>query len=1137
MLGEERKEHTITDWEIQFQLDPNFEIIRFPEGLVRELGYESLEKLFYFAGTSLLFSLTSEDIPSFRRFLDHAAENSREHCIVRLRTQEGFPLWYLFHDCRFQQEGSQRTAICGCSSLEDVRLLRELSGQKRAQFASRPGTGAAAAEEELPGISHQGESGLPNGSMEQFVDTLPCGMLICEYWTESRRIQVHFFNDTFTRMTGCSTGELRAFRNHQIFSELVAEQSCREFEEGIRRMCASRRDMRCEVRLKRPQAVQWVRVEASVSATGRDSVLLKFALSDISREKKSEEQISFQNYFLARLNETLFFGVIVKKLGLDARPLYLSENISALLRKLVPDAVPGGVIPYSRIIHPADYPAVRELARQCEQERPRNYELEFRLCREDGGYQWIKLMGRRLDDFGSDQTYLLTFFDISSTKSAQEQLRIQEEAYRIAVLHSNDIIVRLNLEEGTIYVPEEVARRYRMPGKVEHMPEVLIRNGCIQPESVEAYLDFYAQIRRGEDAQVEIRSRWFGEKVYWFRGVATVIRDEKQQPVSAILSFTDISSQKQLASEMKTLEESERMLEMIVGSSQKMILKYQFDTDLLLPLSPPAREVLDRISGPHSLSGLVSDRYLAAESLGQAREFVTALRAGVPQNSVNIRVRTADGRWRWYNCLSLTTFSPEQEPVYALLFCEDVTDRRRQELASLRLKDYTSKEHRRILFNLEYNLTLDTFEGSEGVIPDCYQTEFTRSFTASARRIQEDILAGYQEAFREVFTREHLIAAADHGEQSGTLELQIRYQDEPVWVRIFHQTVRDPYTSSVNIWISCVDIHAEKQAELRLTEMAKLDQLTRICNRAAFEEYVTERCAMDQDGLNRALIMLDLDGFGRVNDLLGHSAGDQLLRDIADTLQLTIGEHDMAARIGGDEFAVYSSDFTDIAKARERLRIMVSAMHRELQPGVSISVSAGAAVYPRDGKTFAELYRKADLALYHAKKTGRNRYVIYDDTMAEMPPDAMPAPAEAPVQTGSGIYIRTFGFFEVFIDGEALLIQNAKAKELLALLVDRRGAFVSQGDIISCLWENEPVSKVTLARLRKTAMLLRNALREHGVEDLLESRKGLRRVNTKKARCDLWDYLSHRPEYQHLYRGTYMANYSWGELTIDELEH
>ena len=53
----------------------------------------------------------------------------------------------------------------------------------------------------------------------------------------------------------------------------------------------------------------------------------------------------------------------------------------------------------------------------------------------------------------------------------------------------------------------------------------------------------------------------------------------------------------------------------------------------------------------------------------------------------------------------------------------------------------------------------------------------------------------------------------------------------------------------------------------------------------------------------------------------------------------------------------------------------------------------------------------------------------------------------------------------------------------------------------------------------------------------MQFKDGLRRVNTKKARCDLWDYLSHKPEYQHLYRGTYMANYSWGELTIDELEH
>lgn len=238
----------------------------------------------------------------------------------------------------------------------------------------------------------------------------------------------------------------------------------------------------------------------------------------------------------------------------------------------------------------------------------------------------------------------------------------------------------------------------------------------------------------------------------------------------------------------------------------------------------------------------------------------------------------------------------------------------------------------------------------------------------------------------------------------------------------------------------------------------------------------------------------------------------------------------------GEDFPGYVSDFSDIIRARERLRIIIAAAYREVAPGFSVSISAGVAIYPRDGKRFEDLYRKADLALYRAKIAGRNKYMIYDETMSEMPLYSMVSPVDGAVPKDTGLYIRTFGYFEVFLDGEALLIHNAKAKELLALLVDRRGAFVSQGDIISCLWENDPVNKVTLARLRKTAMLLRNALKEYGIEDLIESRKGLRRLNTKKVECDLYHYLSHKPEYQHLYRGTYMANYSWGELTIDELE-
>ena len=108
----------------------------------------------------------------------------------------------------------------------------------------------------------------------------------------------------------------------------------------------------------------------------------------------------------------------------------------------------------------------------------------------------------------------------------------------------------------------------------------------------------------------------------------------------------------------------------------------------------------------------------------------------------------------------------------------------------------------------------------------------------------------------------------------------------------------------------------------------------------------------------------------------------------------------------------------------------------------------------------AALYEKADIALYYAKLTGRNKYIIYEDSMEDIDTSHSPASESEEYLVTKGIYIRTFGYFEVFVNGEALLIQNAKAKELLAILVDRRGVYVSQADLISCLWEDEPVNKV-----------------------------------------------------------------------------
>ncbi|MBQ8850667.1 MAG: PAS domain-containing protein [Clostridia bacterium] len=133
------------------------------------------------------------------------------------------------------------------------------------------------------------------------------------------------------------------------------------------------------------------------------------------------------------------------------------------------------------------------------------------------------------------------------------------------------------------------------------------------------------------------------------------------------------------------------------------------------------------------------------------------------------------------------------------------------------------------------------------------------------------------------------------------------------------------------------------------------------------------------------------------------------------------------------------------------------------------------------------------------------------------------------------IYIRTFGYFDVFVNDKPIAFRNKKAKELLALLVDRRGGYVTSEEAIGYLWEDEPANTVTLARYRKEALRLKNTLEEYGISDIIEAVDGKRRIIPEKVRCDLFDYLSSKEEYSELFGGSYLTNYAWGEFTLGQL--
>ncbi len=133
------------------------------------------------------------------------------------------------------------------------------------------------------------------------------------------------------------------------------------------------------------------------------------------------------------------------------------------------------------------------------------------------------------------------------------------------------------------------------------------------------------------------------------------------------------------------------------------------------------------------------------------------------------------------------------------------------------------------------------------------------------------------------------------------------------------------------------------------------------------------------------------------------------------------------------------------------------------------------------------------------------------------------------------ISIRTFGYFDVFVGDRPIAFSNKKAKELLALLVDRRGGYVTSEEAIGFLWEDEAANAVTFSRYRKVALRLKNILEEYGICDIMETVDGKRRIVMEKVQCDLYNYLSGKEEYGQLFKGSYLTNYSWAETTLGEL--
>jgi diguanylate cyclase (GGDEF)-like protein/PAS domain S-box-containing protein len=176
---------------------------------------------------------------------------------------------------------------------------------------------------------------------------------------------------------------------------------------------------------------------------------------------------------------------------------------------------------------------------------------------------------------------------------------------------------------------------------------------------------------------------------------------------------------------------------------------------------------------------------------------------------------------------------------------------------------------------------------------------------------------------------------------------------------------------------------SERKAYNMIEHQALHDGLTGLPNRTLFGEHVVQALASaKRNGESRALLMMDLDGFKQVNDTLGHDRGDVLLQQVVTRLAGVSRETDTIARLGGDEFAILPGGPTDLDAAAAVARTIQRACVAEFKltdAVVHVSASIGIALFPDHGTTTEELLRRADAAMYVAKRSGSG-YAVFDTT-------------------------------------------------------------------------------------------------------------------------------------------------------------
>ncbi|WP_269532518.1 diguanylate cyclase domain-containing protein [Chitinimonas sp. BJYL2] len=394
------------------------------------------------------------------------------------------------------------------------------------------------------------------------------------------------------------------------------------------------------------------------------------------------------------------------------------------------------------------------------------------------------------------------------------------------------------------------------------------------------------------------------------------------------------------------------------------LLAVDSDTGAIIAFNQLARDTLGLQSEQPGLRELFDNPSLA-------RQFLLIARNNGFIRQFEARIRLSGGQRVWV--LLAARLCEIDGASILLVTTTDIHERRLQEEA---LRE-SELRHRRVLETANEGYAL--FDAGMNELLDvnpalCDLLMYHRDALLALRAEQlvtEDSLAAL-----------HALRDRWHNLPNQKVELGLRRANgERIAVEVSISALSDQEGRVTSVFALISDITARKLSEERVLYLAFYDTLTALPNRFLFAEHVEQALKQRaRHGRQLALMFIDLDDFKRVNDTLGHDAGDELLRTVGKRLSNCVRATDTVSRQGGDEFMVLLANLQQGSDAIAVAEKMLGALAQPVEIGthqVSVQASIGIALCPEHGESLHTLRRHADIAMYQAKFGGKHRYAVY----------------------------------------------------------------------------------------------------------------------------------------------------------------